>query len=49
MKKTKPVVKETRNTPDVIQKRKDYASKLQGLGISYKKNCIFVNEAEFNV
>lgn len=47
MKRTKPV-EEKRNTPEVIKSRKEFESKLQELGISYKTNCIFVDEAGFN-
>jgi transposase len=47
LKRTKPV-EEKRNSPEVIKSRAYFVSKLQDLGISYKTNCIFVDEAGFN-
>ncbi|CEP13035.1 hypothetical protein [Parasitella parasitica] len=44
---TKPVEKR-RNCPDTINSRKEYINKLLEKGITYKTNCIFVDEAGFN-
>ncbi|CEP10018.1 hypothetical protein [Parasitella parasitica] len=41
-------VEERRNCPDTINARKEYINKLLEKGITYKTNCIFVDEAGFN-
>ncbi|CEP14235.1 hypothetical protein [Parasitella parasitica] len=48
LKRTK-AVEERRNSPETIEQRYDYVVKrLPERGISYKTNCIFVDEAGFN-
>ncbi|CEP15855.1 hypothetical protein [Parasitella parasitica] len=47
LKKTKPV-EEKRNDPTTIAKRNAYVENMQFDGVSYKTNCIFVDEAGFN-
>ncbi|CEP09528.1 hypothetical protein, partial, partial [Parasitella parasitica] len=48
LKRTKPV-EERRNCPETIQQRYEYVvERMQDRGISYKTNCIFVDEAGFN-
>ncbi|ORE00702.1 hypothetical protein BCV72DRAFT_326469 [Rhizopus microsporus var. microsporus] len=48
LKRTKPVV-ERRNTPVTIQQRYEYVTeRFNERGISYKANCIFVDEYGFN-
>ncbi|CEP07718.1 hypothetical protein [Parasitella parasitica] len=44
---TKPVEKR-RNCPETINARKEYINRLLEKGITYKTNCIFVDEAGFN-
>lgn len=47
LKRTKPV-EEKRNTPSTIAKRKAYVDNMPIDGVSYKTNCIFLDEAGFN-
>ena len=47
LKQIKTVV-ERRNAPDVILSRKNFVLNLHQEGISYKTNCIFVDESGFN-
>ncbi|KAI9474307.1 MAG: hypothetical protein EXX96DRAFT_487674, partial [Benjaminiella poitrasii] len=47
LKRTK-AVEGKKSSRHIIESRKNFVEKLQQLGISYKTNCIFVNQAGFN-
>ncbi|CAO0796517.1 unnamed protein product [Mucor circinelloides] len=47
LKRTKPV-EEKRNDPTTIARRKAYVDNMPIDGVSYKTNCIFLDEAGFN-